>query len=269
MVCTRPITIRNPKSVGLHDRGMQVPCGKCLACRIAKKREWKIRLMHESYFHDKSIFVTFTYDDDNIPENGSLSKRDIQLWLKRFRKSIPVKIVYYLTGEYGDVTARPHYHAIIFGVDESYESLILETWNKGMIKVGNVEHDSIQYVCGYIEKKLYGELADKYYNGRQVPFALISKGLGRRYALAQQEAIRQTLSVKYKGKEQGLPRYYAKVLDLDPEEFKEKSDEYNQKIEEFWINKGSTDILYSRHLARLQNEKNIEARLSLNKKDKI
>jgi len=51
----------------------------------------------------------------------SLIKRDVQLFIKRLRKEQDSrgssKIKYYLVGEYGDLTKRPHYHAAIFGED--------------------------------------------------------------------------------------------------------------------------------------------------------
>ena len=96
MQCTNPSIIRNPKyDFGRTDQpqGLLVPCGKCMACRIAKTREWTVRMMNESNCHDKNVYVTLTYSDDYLPEDLSLSKREAQLFLKRLRKSIePPKI---------------------------------------------------------------------------------------------------------------------------------------------------------------------------------
>lgn len=45
---------------------MPCPCGKCIPCLINRKRLWKHRLILESYCHDKSAFVTLTYNDDQL-----------------------------------------------------------------------------------------------------------------------------------------------------------------------------------------------------------
>ena len=65
--------------------------------------------------HPHNAYITLTYNDDHLPANGSLQPRDLQLFWKRLRKARTPGIRYYACGEYGDQTARPHYHAIIFG----------------------------------------------------------------------------------------------------------------------------------------------------------
>lgn len=54
---------------------MDFPCGKCLACRIARTREWAVRIMHEMSEWEDSVFLTLTYDDDHIPDDQSLKKK--------------------------------------------------------------------------------------------------------------------------------------------------------------------------------------------------
>lgn len=155
------------------------PCGQCLPCRINKRRVWTLRLMLEAYFYEKMSFVTLTYSDDNLRYNADglsvLDKRDCQLWLKRLRKHFDrTGIRYYLAGEYGSRTHRPHYHVILFGVspdelDPQWVSFdgksggvqgisrrttpLSTTWKLGLVHVGTVTRDSIQYVAGYVTKK--------------------------------------------------------------------------------------------------------------------
>ena len=40
---------------------------------------------------------------------------DIQKFLKRLRKAYRGKLRYFVAGEYGEQTARPHYHMILYG----------------------------------------------------------------------------------------------------------------------------------------------------------
>lgn len=114
--------------------------------------------------HDKACFITLTYSEKNLPENGSLSSRDLQLFFKRLRKKLhPHKIRYFACGEYGERFKRPHYHAIIFGLENSCLTwqLISDVWNKGIIDVGSVTKDSISYVAGYVSKKINNEDREK------------------------------------------------------------------------------------------------------------
>ena len=121
MQCTSPFHIKNPDRFKykkpnelVGDEWLDVPCGHCLACRIARTREWTVRLLHESEFWEDTIFVTLTYDDEHLPSDRSLVPRDLTLFFKRLRKDLgDRKIKYYACGEYGDTFGRPHYHAII------------------------------------------------------------------------------------------------------------------------------------------------------------
>jgi hypothetical protein len=58
-----------------------------------------------------------TYDDEHLPPNNSLLKKDLQKFFYKLRQKIkPIKIRYFAVGEYGsNKTKRPHYHIILFG----------------------------------------------------------------------------------------------------------------------------------------------------------
>ena len=124
-----------PKSVNsLAELGfpgaVQIPCGKCIGCRLEYSRQWANRCLLELEYHDSAYFVTLTYNDDAVPrslysdpdtgeahESMTLRKRDFQLFMKRLRRAFPTdKIRFFAAGEYGGQTFRPHYHAILFGL---------------------------------------------------------------------------------------------------------------------------------------------------------
>lgn len=163
--------------LGREDKldGVPFPCGQCLSCRINRRRVWTLRLILEEKYSGSSCFVTLTYDDQHLPYSSdgrpSLSKRDAQLFLKRLRKRFSEKkIRYFLCGEYGSRTHRPHYHALLFGVSpyeldpsfvyfngrsgETRHSVLSDTWHCGLVHVGMVSPESIQYVAGYVTKKI-------------------------------------------------------------------------------------------------------------------
>ena len=135
MVCNNPVVL---SSVAGGD--FRVPCGRCLGCRAAKSKEWAQRLLNEQAYWRTESFITLTYDDKNLPEGGKLVKSDLQLFFKRLRKNIDWPIKYYACGEYGDVTFRPHYHAIVFGIDKRDSKNIIKSWDKGeRISIDTVE----------------------------------------------------------------------------------------------------------------------------------
>ena len=67
--------------------------------------------------HAQSAFITLTYADEYLPSDGKLKYLDFQLFMKRLRKYCGKEISFFMCGEYGEKTARPHYHACIFGYD--------------------------------------------------------------------------------------------------------------------------------------------------------
>lgn len=130
-------------------------CGQCLPCRINRKRLWTHRLMLELYNHTAAYFLTLTFDEVHLPEDGSVSVRTAQLFLKRLRRLWPAQIRYYIVGEYGDRFDRPHYHAIIFGGPENplaMEQLVKAAWPYGFVKVGDVTPASAAYTVSYVTK---------------------------------------------------------------------------------------------------------------------
>lgn len=163
----------------LNYKLLLLPCGKCSCCVQNKSLEWTSRLMKEAEEWKYTYFVTLTYSDSNLKD---LNKRDIQLFLKRFRKATGFEFKYYVSGEYGETTLRPHYHAIFFLNDklddlEFYANnlyvskLLNSTWKNGNVLVSSdVNERSIKYTIGYTLKKI-GESK----------ITLMSKGLGLKY----------------------------------------------------------------------------------------
>lgn len=166
-----------------------LPCGKCPPCVKKRVSNWSVRLLKEGERSSSSLFVTLTYDTRTVPmvTNGmSLSKEDVQKFFKRLRKQHQKnkrhgRIKYYLAGEYGGHTYRPHYHIILFN---SHYADVMEAWQIdgkaiGSIHFGTVSAASIGYSLKYISKpkKIPQYEGDK----RQPEFALMSKGMGDNY----------------------------------------------------------------------------------------
>ena len=94
------------------DNVFLLPCGKCEACRRNYAETWAVRCTLEAMCHDYNYFVTLTYDDNHLPYGD---KRDIDLFLDRLEgKGHVNKVRYFICKEYGEMSGRLHYHAILF-----------------------------------------------------------------------------------------------------------------------------------------------------------
>lgn len=185
MACFKPIkgyrrpdgslTFRKAETAGISQT---VRCGQCIGCRTDDKKTWAFRCMAEAEYHEESSFVTFTYNDESLPHDRSLDHRHFQLFMKSLRnKFSDAKIKYFMCGEYGDRFDRPHYHALLFGVDfpdkshwegsgpnATYTSEILDKlWDRGFCLIGSVAFESAAYVAGYVVKKRTGNEREWYY----------------------------------------------------------------------------------------------------------
>ena len=72
----------------LDSNKIKLPCGRCIGCRLERSRQWALRLVHEKRFHEESAFITLTYDENNLPEGGSLEVKHFQDFMKRLRKRV-------------------------------------------------------------------------------------------------------------------------------------------------------------------------------------
>lgn len=192
MTCFNPF----PANIVQKEHGLRynkfygfVPCGSCLACKIQKSSEWAMRLTHEYSVRKKGVFLTLTYDDEHLPENKHLVKKDLQKFFKRLRqylvrrvrdelldkpayscmsveditkeasKILSGQMKYFACGEYGDKEKRPHYHVILLGFskhDKYFVKAVKSSWKLCNWKVlefdkvfGTVNYDSCRYVADY------------------------------------------------------------------------------------------------------------------------
>lgn len=209
------------------------PCGYCMACRLNKQREKKVRLVHECENWKDKVFLTLTYDDEHLPDGNTLVKRDVQLFLKRLRKAIePLKIKYFCCGEYGseEKSNRPHYHLIIYGLSVNHPVFteikkipsanityvgLGKIWDLGFVTVSPVTPKHCAYVAKYCLKKLGGAKGEEFYKGRQPEFALSSRGIGLEWAKQHHDKLVRDMSVSIGREKCAVPRYYVdKVFDI-------------------------------------------------------
>lgn len=134
---------------GSKSRYKFLPCGKCIGCKAAERKNWAIRLELEAKKYENNYFITLTYNNENlkIPDHygytienkeypltsttyvytnennwrdwrGTLDKKDLSRFMDSFRHYLIRKYNwtgcrFYGVGEYGDRYGRPHYHIIL------------------------------------------------------------------------------------------------------------------------------------------------------------
>lgn len=155
-----------------------VPCGKCPECAKARVNSWLFRIQKELEDSSNPLFITLTYDETHVPKtpNGllTLDKTDVQKFFKRLRKRYAKQsdkqIRYYAVGEYGSNTKRPHYHAILFNLDDP--DLVHLAWGLGFTYTPMVRNGAINYVLKYISKPKTPPLPG---DDRLKEFSLMSK----------------------------------------------------------------------------------------------
>lgn len=271
MPCYHPLTAYKSKEV--HESGkrkivfyedaknrdvdlppFELPCGRCIGCKLERSRQWAIRCVHEAQmFKENNCYITLTYRDEDLPRVDpddeqtvpTLAPRDFQLFMKRLRKKNGCNIRFFHCGEYGEKKGRPHYHAIIFNHrfkdqkpwkiingNQLYTSQSLELlWPWGFSSVGAVTFHSAAYVARYITKKLTGPKAVAYQwvhpeTGeifqRQPEYCTMSRrpGIGQTWLNRYSNDIYPGDFVIINAKKMRPPRYYDKQFEVtDPKEY--------------------------------------------------
>lgn len=197
-MCLQYIKIKNTNKCGLNYA--YVPCGKCADCRKKEYNAWRFRLRTEFTSLKKQGwnlgFITLTYRDEDLPkipkkcfvnqddyqEITCFDKQEVRHWIQSIRHYCKYhykmvngdNIRYFITSEYGSLTHRPHYHAILAwknGLGLNYETmhkLCKEFWTKGLVgpqhylgdkncksfEIQGDETSALTYVCKYVSKDI-------------------------------------------------------------------------------------------------------------------
>jgi len=235
-----------------------VPCGSCMACRIKHTRDWSTRMVHEAYTHKTpSSFITLTYNDENLPDHNNLVPKHLSDFIRELRRKIrPNKLRYFGVGEFGELSGRAHYHAILFGYmpedlkhykkngsgDALYTSPFLDSiWKKGFLTIGEFNTTTAEYCSKYITKALTGEKALRYLDPetgelvlKQKPFQRASNrpGIGTEFYNLYKDQMYAFDETIIDGKPRSLPKAYDRKFRAENKlSFEElKRSRYNRAI---------------------------------------
>lgn len=215
------IVFKPPYEQNLEGITIKLPCGRCMACRMEKTRQWGMRAEHEAKFHEENCFITLTYAPENLPP--SLEKRPLQLFMKRLRKAITgITVKYIASGELGDNHDNPHYHICLFGWmpkdlkflytrqgAKYYTSKFLEMlWGYGFIVVTDLNFATARYTAKYAIKK---ELGTKE-KTRPAEFFVVSQGIGKAHVQKYSYDMATKGQTYSNNHICNLPRYYKEKI---------------------------------------------------------
>lgn len=192
--------------------------------------------MHEAQLHQENAFLTLTYNDQHLPQGGTLIKKHFQDFMKRlrrwrWRRGLEVKINYFHCGEYGEkckqcernrldckcrefipILGRPHYHAVLFGHDFGDKLLFKKTWRgdrvftsetlsqlwgMGRCSIGAVTFESAAYVARYVCKKISGAPAASHYRYVDAGTGEVTNRLPEYITMSLKPAIGKCWFIKY------------------------------------------------------------------------
>ncbi len=230
----------------------KVPCKQCIQCRLQNSRMWADRLVCEAQTSSSSYFITLTYDDEHLPFGQpvkdvqgnvlspalpTLSKDEFRAFNKRLRRYFEYhfnihNIRFYVGAEYGDKSARPHYHVIYFNLpipdlvkyknnfngDVLYTSKILEgIWGKGFVVIASMSWQSAAYVSRYVLKKRNGSLSlEKLGIENQFQLCSNKPGIGREFYERNKDRIYENDELFIPGRgSTPPPSYFDRLYDSD------------------------------------------------------
>lgn len=296
------ITFKQPKE---YCAGIKLPCGKCIGCILDKANDWSTRCWCEAKEWNNNCFITLTYNDENLPKNRLLCKKDLQDFWKRLRyyengienwtnprtQKNEKPIRYFACGEYGSKNKRPHYHAIVFNwkpkdlkfYKENHagdrlfiSKKLTKIWGKGFVIVGNVTYKSACYVARYTTKKMFNvKKSDLKKGGIESEFILMSRngGIGINYWNTNKRMIINNegilIKIGERVKNRRIPKYFETLY--------QKQDEYHYEFyKEKKIQRGlqswkdtlkKTTLSESEYLRLMEN--NLLEKAKLLKRDNI
>lgn len=285
---------------------INIPCGKCVGCRLQYAKTWADRCMLESYYHEQSWFCTFTYNQASVPmvfsgvdeDTGeviddfpgimTVRYKDFQDFLKRLRKA-EYRFRYYACSEYGGTTMRPHYHAVMFGLDlksadlvkyktvagyQYYSCPTLEKiWENGYVVVTPLTYATAAYTARYCMKKADTKVVDYESIGIEPEKAYMSRrpGLGYQWFFDHDmyEYDYFTLGDENGSRRIYPSRYYDRLLEChNPELFDSiKSKRLERMKEQLDLKLSQSDYDYMEMLE--VEESNLLDRLSALSRDRL
>lgn len=295
----------------MHYKKTIIPCQKCIGCRLDYAKDWANRTYLESTLYKHNYFITLTYDEEHLEYNEELIDQDGRSWTdngnflptiktetfetflntlrKIFEREYHHKGIRFIgCGEYGEESARPHYHLILLNCpfpaetffepriknnNVYYRNTILErAWKKGISNICEANWQTMSYTARYITKKVNGEAEIELYyaNGIIKEFFRQSRdpGIGKPYYDLHKEKIYESDSILISNKKgvhrEKPPLYFDKLFEQEnPEKWKEIKRKREQAAEYEMRQKVMQTSIFIRDQLKIEERSKAESTATL------
>jgi hypothetical protein len=172
MTKKRSFECEKPVSNQKYPFDAVVPCGKCQHCLEARRLEWANKALLECVGQPRPWLVTWTFDDEHLPDDEQGAKYEIQkLWMRMRRHGYHVR--YFNVIERGTKKGRLHGHSLLwcsqlheFRDPREVKKVLTSLWKNGFIDLSQVRKPAgIKYVMKYLMKSK-GETSNYTYSKR-------------------------------------------------------------------------------------------------------
>lgn len=139
-----------------------VPCKKCWRCNSNRVNDYVGRALCEASVSDSTLSLTLTYAPRDDLAERVITPYHFQDFIRAIRRR-GHSVRYIVVGEYGELTARAHFHCILFfkgtspDIPEQTNTHIPE-WPHGHVWAEwSATEKAVRYVCKYLLKNEPGK----------------------------------------------------------------------------------------------------------------
>lgn len=217
------------------DYYIEVPCGWCHSCGKRRMFDFRVRLMYESSQWPNSVFITLTFNDENLALFKDHPNKAVCRFLDRVRKYYGESVRHWICSEFGTLNGRLHYHGILFNVPSDFDTERLQKlWKYGFVWLGYANDQTIKYITKYVTKSAS--------RGQKAPRIISSKGIGISYLSAAnvrfhlEDGVNLRPYLQVGGFKFPLPRYYYNKIFTDDLKINMVLDRFYNPPEKFYCN---------------------------------
>lgn len=109
-----------------------VPCRRCPACQLVRRRMWFARCVAEINQAPRTWFLTLTYRSAAPGSDGGYP--EVQRFLKRLRKQSMMRLRYMAVLEAGELHGRLHWHMMLHAQSSLTRRSVERCWTAGFSK---------------------------------------------------------------------------------------------------------------------------------------
>lgn len=228
--CDKPLFVVNPRyrsakwsdsedyriTMSRKDYKIMVPCGHCFTCRRKRSSSWHYRIYQEAlhtrtHRHNGTVvprilFVTFTFNNESLPETTPLNERNvlapfIREWRESWRYRFGTSPRYFAVSDLGVRNGRLHLHLLIFdpryknGKSISLSHIYVPQKRRKGNKTPNPPSKNLQWKYGWAEASYIRGIAAIHYVSGYMTHANVEKKAKKKRKNPHPKALKHVCSI--------------------------------------------------------------------------